>query len=245
MPGSEFVTIGLSGVHQTIGSRLVSEGHIDEITTSLSAIPGVPGVRSPALISLLLLPQKRLAEAEASQLTAAVAAFGLLVFVFSALIAGRLAVRVARPVADLVEGTRAVARGDFSPHLAEPPDEELRELVRAFLSMSRSLKLQTEALSAEKERLATLLAHLTAGVVAYREAGDVLLANPAAAALGGGRADGRTLEDVFPGPAMQEVRRVLQSASESPPADIEPRPGERWRIVTVPCRSEAKECAWR
>ncbi|HEY6928814.1 MAG TPA: HAMP domain-containing protein, partial [Thermoanaerobaculia bacterium] len=234
VPGSEFVTIGLSGVRQTIGSRLVSEGHIDEITTSLSAIPGVPGVRSPALISLLLLPQQRLAEAEASQLTAAVAAFGLLVFVFSALIAGRLAVRVARPVADLVEGTRAVARGDFSPHVAEPPDEELKELVRAFLSMSRSLKLQTEALSAEKERLATLLAHLTAGVVAYREVGDVLLANPAAAALGGGRADGRTLEDVFPGPAMQEVRRVLLSASESPAADIEPRPGERWRIVTVP-----------
>ena len=235
VPAFAYVAIGLSGVQQNVGSRLVSGGHIDEITTSLSAVPGVPGVRSPALLSLLLLPQQRLAEAEASQLTAAVAAFSLIVFLASALIAGRLAIRVAKPVADLVEGTRAVASGDFSPRLAEPPDEELKELVRAFLSMSRSLKLYTEALSAEKERLATLLAHLTAGVVAYSEGGQVFLANPAAAALGGGRSEGATLEEVFPGDSMREVRRVLSNLSDSPAAaDIEPRPGERWRIVTVP-----------
>ncbi len=135
--------------------------------------------------------------------TAAVSAFSLLIFVVSAAIAGRLAVRVARPVADLVLATRAVARGDFAPDVPEAPDEELRELVRAFLSMSRSLKDQTDALSLEKERLATLLAHLTAGVVAVGEGGRVLLANPAAAALGGGRTGGDTLEDVFPGEAMR------------------------------------------
>jgi signal transduction histidine kinase len=235
VPAFAYVAIGLTGVSQNVGSRLVSGGRIDEITTSLAAVPGVPGVRSPGLLSLLLLPQQRLAEAEAMELTAAVSAFGLLVFLASALIAGRLAVRVARPIADLVEGTRAVARGDFSPRLTEPPDEEFRELVRAFLSMSRSLKDQTEALSTEKERLAALLAHLTAGVVAYREGGEVLLANPAAAALGRGRSDGATLDDVFPGVEMRDVRRVLSDFSESiSSSEIEPRPGERWRVVTVP-----------
>jgi nitrogen fixation/metabolism regulation signal transduction histidine kinase len=158
-----------------------------------------------------------------------------LVFLFSAAVAGRLALRVARPVADLVEGTRAVARGNFAPHLDEPPDEELKELVRAFLSMSRSLKEQTDALSREKERLATLLAHLTAGVVAYRSDGAVLLANPAAAALGGGLADGATLEDVFPGEKMAEVRRLLTEFTDaSVTSEVEPGSGERWRIVTVP-----------
>jgi signal transduction histidine kinase len=235
VPAFAFVAIGLTGVSQNVGSRLVSGGRIDEITTRLTAVPGVPGVRSPGLLSLLLLPQQTLAEAEATQLTAAVSAFGLLVFLASALIAGRLAVRVARPLADLVEGTRAVARGDFSPRLAEPPDEEFRELVRAFLSMSRSLKDQTEALSAEKERLATLLAHMTAGVVAYREGGEVLLANPAAATLGGGSPGGGSLDQVFPGPAMSEVRKVLSDFSDSIiSSEIEPRPGERWRVVTVP-----------
>jgi two-component system, NtrC family, nitrogen regulation sensor histidine kinase NtrY len=164
-----------------------------------------------------------------------VSAFALLVFLFSAVIAGRLAVRVARPVADLAEATRAVARGDFSPRLAEPPDEELRELVRAFLSMSQSLQRQTAALSAEKERLATLLGHLTAGVVAYREGGEVLLANPAAAALGRGRADGKSVAEVFPGADMEPVRRALSDNSVSyVPVEVEPRPGERWRLVTVP-----------
>ncbi|MEP6769828.1 MAG: ATP-binding protein [Acidobacteriota bacterium] len=235
VPAAAYVAIGLSGSGQQTGSRPVSGSRLEEITTNLTSVPGAPGVRSPALLSILLLPQQRVAEAEAAQFTAAVSAFSLLVFLFSALVASRLAVRVARPVADLVAGTRAVAAGDFAPRLAEPPDEELRELVRAFLSMSRSLKEHTEALSAEKERLATLLAHLTAGVVAYRENGSVVLANPAAAGLGGGTPDGATLEEVFPGRAMAVVRSVLSDDSVSlSSVEIEPRPGERWRIVTVP-----------
>jgi signal transduction histidine kinase/HAMP domain-containing protein len=235
VPAGIYRAIGLSGAQQQIGARIVAGRRFEEMATGLTAVPGVPGVRSPGLLSLLLLPQQRVAEAEAAQLTAAVSAFSLLVFLISAAVAGRLALRVARPVADLVEGTRAVARGNFSPQLAEPPDEELRELVRAFLSMSRSLKEQTDALSREKERLATLLAHLTAGVVAYRADGAVLLANPAAASLGGGRADGERLEDVFPGDRMADVRRTLGRFSDSFVAEeVEPRSGERWRIVTVP-----------
>ena len=63
----------------------------------------------------------------------------------------------------------------------------------------------------------------------------MLLANPAAAALGGGRSDGATLEEVFPGEAMQPVREVLSRFGANPISeDLEPRPGERWRIVTVP-----------
>ncbi len=235
VPGASYVAVGLEEARQRTDARLIAGSPFEELTTALSALPGVPGVRSPVLLSLLLLPQQRAAEAEASQLTAAVTAFSLLVFLVSAAIAGRLAVRVARPVADLVQGTRAVARGDFSPHLAEPPDEELRELVRAFLYMSRSLKEQTAALSREKERLATLLAQLTAGVVAYGEDGRVLLANPAAAHLSRGRLDGETLEDVFPGDEMRAVRAALRRVGGEPVSEeLEPRPGERWRVVTVP-----------
>ncbi|HEX9285802.1 MAG TPA: ATP-binding protein [Thermoanaerobaculia bacterium] len=235
VPAASYRAIGLSGARQHIGSRIVGGGTFEEMTTALTAVPGVPGVRSPGLLSVLLLPQQRIAEAEAAQLTAAVSAFSLLVFLISAAVAGRLALRVARPVADLVEGTRAVARGNFAPQVPEPPDEELKELVRAFLSMSRSLKEHTDALSREKERLATLLAHLTAGVVAYRADGAVVLANPAAASLGGGRANGAVLEDVFPGERMAEMRRTLSRFTDtSVTAEVEPRSGERWRIVTVP-----------
>jgi len=236
VPGATYAAIGLGAARERTDARLIAGSRFEEITTELSSVPGVPGVRSPGLLSLLLLPQQRVAEAEAAQLTAAVSAFSLLVFLVSAAVAGRLAVRVARPVADLVEGTRAVARGDFSPQLVEPPDEELKELVRAFLYMSRSLKQQTEALSREKERLATLLSQLTAGVVAYDDEGRVLLANPAAARLGGGRADGEDLEDVFPGEAMRPVRAALgrRDAPATTSDELEPRAGERWRVVTVP-----------
>ncbi|MGH9369459.1 MAG: ATP-binding protein, partial [Thermoanaerobaculia bacterium] len=234
-PASVYVSVGLEGARQREGSRPVAGSRFEEVATALAAIPGVPGLTSPGLLSLLLLPQQEVAAAAASELTAAVWAFSVLVFLLSAALAGRLAVRVARPVADLVEGTRAVARGDFSPRLPEPPDEELKELVRAFLSMSRSLQTQTEAVSREKERLATLLSHLTAGVVALGEGGRVLLANPAAVALGGGIRDAPTVEALFPGDAMRGVRAILREAPERAlAAEIEPRPGERWRIVSVP-----------
>jgi C4-dicarboxylate-specific signal transduction histidine kinase len=235
VPGSSYVAVGLGEAREITDSRILAGRPYEELTTALSAVPGVPGVRSPVLLSLLLLPQQRAAEAEAAQLTAAVTAFALLVFLVSAAIAGRLAVRVARPVADLAAGTRAVARGDFSPQLAEPPDEEFRELVRAFLYMSRSLHEQTTALSREKERLATLLSQLTAGVVAYGPDRKVLLANPAAARLSAGRVDGATLDEVFPGDAMRPVRQALVRPGEGHLSEeIEPRPGERWRVVTVP-----------
>ena len=120
-----YVAIGLGEGRQRIDARRIGGSLFEEMTTALSAVPGVPGVRSPILLSLLLLPQQRVAEAEAAQLTAAFSTFSLLVFLISAAVAGRLAVRVARPVADLVEGTRAVARGDFTPSLQEPPDQEL------------------------------------------------------------------------------------------------------------------------
>jgi len=235
VPASSYVAVGLAEARETTDARILAGRPYEEVTTALSALPGVPGVRSPVLLSLLLLPQQRTAEAEASQLTAAVTAFALLVFLISAAIAGRLAVRVAKPVADLAAGTRAVARGDFSPQLAEPPDEEFRELVRAFLYMSRSLHEQTTALSREKERLATLLSQLTAGVVAYGVDGRVLLANPAAARLSGGRVEGETLDEVFPGEAMRPVRDALSRVGDGHASEeIEPRPGERWRVVTVP-----------
>ncbi len=235
VPGATYAAIGLGATRERTDARLIAGSRFEEMTTELASLPGVPGVTSPGLLSLLLLPQQRLAEAEAAQLTAAVSAFSLLVFVLSAAIAGRLAVRVARPVADLVEGTRAVARGDFSPKLVEPPDEELKELVRAFLFMSRSLAEQTEALSREKERLATLLSQLTAGVVAYADDGGVLLANPAAARLGGGRADAPTIAGVFPGETMAPLRAALvRRGAESVSDEFEPRAGERWRVVTVP-----------
>src|SRR5262249_17970299 len=87
-----FVALGLGGASRFVGSRTIFGGRIDEITTHLASVPGIPGVRSPALLSLLLLPQQRVAQQEASQLTAAVSAFSLLVFLASALVAGRVAV---------------------------------------------------------------------------------------------------------------------------------------------------------
>src|SRR5207245_9073715 len=63
VPAPAFVAIGLAGAGEQAGARVVSGGRFEEITTALEAVPGVPGVRSPGILSLLLLPQRRVAEA--------------------------------------------------------------------------------------------------------------------------------------------------------------------------------------
>src|SRR5262249_57147209 len=60
-------------------------------------------------------------------------------------------------------------------------------------------------------------------------------ANHADAQMGGGRADATALEEVFPGDRMSAVRRILRDPKATYTAvEVEPRAGERWRVVTVP-----------
>src|SRR6202011_3923921 len=45
---------------------------------------------------------------------------------------------------------------------------------------------------------------------------------------------GKSVAEVFPGAEMEPVRRALSDDSVSyVPVEVEPRPGERWRVVTV------------
>ena len=60
-----------------------------------------------------------------------------------------------RPLGTLVDGTRALAKGDFEYALSEDGVEEIRELSRAFERMRIELK-RTQARLIDSERLATI-----------------------------------------------------------------------------------------
>ena len=237
-PASVYVSVGLSGARQQEGSRRVAGSRFEEVTTALSAFPGVPGTDEPGSA---VAPA---AAAAADRRGGGLAADG------GGL--GRSASRV-----PALGGRRGPARGAGRAARRRPRRRNARGGARATSrrtsrsrptrssrsSSARSCRCrgasrtQTEAVSREKERLATLLSHLTAGVVALGEGGRVLLANPAAVALGGGRADAATVEDLFPGerdaPGPRGVLRATPAAPRSPPRSSRGA-GERWRIVSVP-----------
>ena len=96
--------------------------------------------------------------------------------------------RLSSPLMVLAEGTRAIARGDYSTMLPEHGKDELGILVKSFNSMTRQLDDATQAseknqvrLEAARSYLETVLAHLSSGVLALNVRGDLRTYNLAAA----------------------------------------------------------------
>ena len=112
----------------------------------------------------------------------------LMLAMLSALaIAFVLSRRLTQPLAVLAEGTRAIARGDYSTMLPEHGEDELGILVKSFNSMTRQLDDATKASDRNRARveaargyLETILAHLLSGVLALNEKAELRTYNMAA-----------------------------------------------------------------
>jgi nitrogen fixation/metabolism regulation signal transduction histidine kinase len=98
--------------------------------------------------------------------------------------------RLVRPVQDLIEGTRAVGKGDFATRLPLPSRDEMGFLVHSFNDMTKRLRRaraeatqSQQAVERERERLAIILARLSTGVVAIDRAMMLRTANAAAGAI--------------------------------------------------------------
>ena len=98
--------------------------------------------------------------------------------------------RLARPVQDLIAGTRAVGKGDFDTRLPLPSRDEMGFLVHSFNDMTKRLRRAHEeatrsqqAVERERERLGVILARLSTGVLAVDRTLTVRMANAAAGAI--------------------------------------------------------------
>jgi len=103
-----------------------------------------------------------------------------------------------KPVQDLMAGTRAVAKGDFGSRIPLTSRDEMGFLIQSFNDMTKRLRhareeteSSREAVDRERERLAIILARLSAGVItvdrdlvlhrANESAGNILGADLSAA----------------------------------------------------------------
>jgi nitrogen fixation/metabolism regulation signal transduction histidine kinase len=117
--------------------------------------------------------------------------------------------RLVRPVQDLIEGTRAVGKGDFATRLPLPSRDEMGFLVHSFNDMTKRLRRaraettqSQQAVERERQRLAIILARLSTGVLAIDRTLTVRTANEAAGAILGtdlSAATGRTLPELASG----------------------------------------------
>jgi nitrogen fixation/metabolism regulation signal transduction histidine kinase len=117
--------------------------------------------------------------------------------------------RLVRPVQDLIEGTRAVGKGDFATRLPLPSRDEMGFLVHSFNDMTKRLRRaraetmhSQQAVERERTRLAIILARLSTGVLAIDRTLTVRTANEAAGAILGSdlsAATGRALPELAAG----------------------------------------------
>ncbi|HUP95631.1 MAG TPA: ATP-binding protein [Burkholderiales bacterium] len=98
--------------------------------------------------------------------------------------------RLSAPLNLLVEGTRAVAQGDFSQRAADPSRDELGMLTRSFNSMTLQLgesraegERKEQAIAHAKAQLESILTNLSAGVLAFDEALKLRSANRSASEI--------------------------------------------------------------
>ncbi len=98
--------------------------------------------------------------------------------------------RLVAPINDLVEGTKAVAAGDYEKQLALSGNDELGFLLRSFNTMtrkiarSRAIAEQSQRMEAlQKNYLESVMEHITSGVLTIDETGFIKSGNPAACSI--------------------------------------------------------------
>ena len=134
--------------------------------------------------------------------------------------------RLSAPLGVLAEGTRAIARGDYETVLPVHGNDELGVLVQSFNSMTKQLGEATQAAERNRTRveaargyLETILAHLSSGVLALNDKGELRTYNLAASDILGvvlGHFAGHPFASVSEEfPALKELTAAILENSNS------------------------------
>ena len=91
-----------------------------------------------------------------------------------------LSTRITAPLRKMKEAVFEVAKGKFDTKVPSLSHDEIGELAIAFNQMGKQLKFNMNALSHEKEQLASILSSMADGVMTFSRDGTILLTNPPA-----------------------------------------------------------------
>ena len=147
--------------------------------------------------------------------------FGL---VISILLSFLLSKTMVIPIQRLTEGAMRVAEGDFSRRIEVASQDEIGVLTDTFNDMARQLRDTLRQVEKERNKLDTLFLHMTDGMVAFSQEGEMIHANPAASVMLG--------RNIGPDTSYEELFGALaplESAMEAPDhLEEECRVGERY-----------------
>jgi two-component system phosphate regulon sensor histidine kinase PhoR len=179
------------------------------------ALPFQTTTGQPGVIRLAL-PLSRL-DAAMTSLGTILGASLILAVLCSLLLSYILSSITSRPLQSMAAAATRIGKGDFGARIPISSCDEIGELAEVMNEMAGKIESQMERISAEKNRLDTILRGMGEGVIVTNDAGAVILANPAFRSLFSLEEDcvGKTLIEIVRQPSMNNaLKRVLDSQEE-------------------------------
>ncbi|QDS34544.1 ATP-binding protein [Brevibacillus brevis] len=154
---------------------------------------------------------------------------GVIGFVSTTVFAFFLSSRLTIPLRQMKETAHRIAEGDFHAEIPIRTQDETGELAASFNTMASKLNQLVDALSKEKEQLASVLRSMVDGVVMIDVSGKLAVTNPPAERF---LRDWDFEHSDEPVPLFLFYQQVLQTGQEVT-EDI-PVQGRIWSVVMVP-----------
>ena len=144
-----------------------------------------------------------------------------------------LAHTITSPIKGLTRHAAAVAEGDFEQRVQVYGDDEIGQLSQAFNNMTDRLREALSANEEEKEKLASILANMSDGVVAADDRGQVIVTNRRAREmLGVKKHDGEYLGQLL-GLTEERVQELVQSIEHTAVVRMEPSLDKEDSLIRV------------
>jgi PAS domain S-box-containing protein len=176
MDEGAFVKVSLLGVRHMLATEKAGRYNYQVAYLPLEAWGGV----EKAALSLPLLFRPESFRLEVQKATSIV--FGIFALLFAATIGlGLLLARgIFRPLKELIEGTRRIARGDLSFRLPLKKLDEIGTVMSAFNDMTEQLARSQTALEQRRRYLEAILANIGTGVISTDAQDRIMTLNGAA-----------------------------------------------------------------
>ncbi len=161
-------------------SSLKTEETVNEEASEILVV-GVPLERNKSVHGAVFISQPLQLMRETTQSTTKfiLLAAGVAI-ILTTIFAFFLSTRITAPLRKMREAAFEVARGKFDTKVPILSHDEIGELATAFNQMGRQLKFNMNALSQEKEQLASILSSMADGVITFNRDGTILITNPPA-----------------------------------------------------------------
>jgi len=154
---------------------------------------------------------------------------GVIAFTATTFFAFFLSSRITSPLRQMKETAHRIAEGDFHAEIPIRTTDEIGELAASLNTMATRLNQLVDALSKEKEQLASVLRSMVDGVVMIDGEGNVVVANPPAEHF---LRDWRYEHPDEPFPLYGYYQQVVRGGYEV--AEDIPVQGRIWSLVMVP-----------